>query len=262
MTTEQLISLLKTKLIGHPGIEHHILIDSTQNRAWNLAHAGIAEGAVVVAEEQNCGRGRYNRHWYSPKSQGLYFSTILRPAIPGQYLPFLSLAASIALHRVIKPLVQGAELTIRWPNDLLVCGKKVAGILLEVEFDNGSIPVVVLGIGINISQKQGEFPPYLRETATSLEWFSKSPIDKIHLLADILNQLDKIYGECQEGELSHLLKEWCLRSRFLGKHILVEQRDSRKIRGVVGGINTDGSIIVIQDNEKLVLTGGDVHILD
>jgi BirA family biotin operon repressor/biotin-[acetyl-CoA-carboxylase] ligase len=260
MNIGQIPSLLRTKIIGTHLIEHHDLLTSTQDRAWELVRSGVEEGVVVVADEQTCGRGRYYRKWYSPKGKGLYFSTILLPTIPQNYITFLPLAASIALHRAIEPLIKGNNLTIRWPNDLLASGKKIAGVLLEAQFLSRPTITVILGIGINISHGTKDFPSQIRETAISLEQISNSPIDRTELLAEVLNHFDKIYIMCQQCNLLPLLDEWHARSKFMGKHVHIRQPGGIEIEGFVHGANIDGSITIIRDGKKTIVTSGDVKI--
>ena len=199
--SQLLSSLLRTKIIGTHQIEHYQSLPSTQDRAWELAASGIREGAVVIAGKQTLGRGRYKRAWFSPKDKGLYFSILLRPNIPHNHITFLPLAAGIALHKAIKPIIMNSRMMIRWPNDILICGKKIAGILLEAQFLNGSATTVVLGIGINVKHEKNEFPMQIRESAASLEQFSNSKIDMTDLLAEVLNQFDKIYIMCRNLKL-------------------------------------------------------------
>lgn len=260
MNDRRLSRLLRTKIIGAHLIEYHDRLTSTQERAWELARSDVKEGAVVIADEQTYGRGRYDRKWHSPKDKGLYFSIILRPAVPQNYITFLSLAASIALHRAIEPLVKDCNLTIRWPNDLLASGKKIAGILLEAQFLSAPAITAILGIGINISHRTEDFPPQIREIAVSLEQLSASPIDRTELLAEALNQFDKIYLMCQKCNFPPLLQEWCTRSKFMGKHVHIKQPDGKEIKGLVHSVNVDGSITIIKDDKEIIVTAGDVEI--
>jgi len=138
--------------IGH-AINHHFRIDSTNTAAMVLAQEGAAHGTVVVAEEQTAGRGRFGREWYSEKSSGIYLSVILRPPFSPAAAPILTLMAGVATQQAASALT-GLSVDIRWPNDLLVNGKKVAGILTEMNAELGRLHAVVLGIGINVNHSE------------------------------------------------------------------------------------------------------------
>ena len=151
-------------VIGH-NIIHHFQIDSTNTVAMNLAQQGAQHGTVVVAEEQTAGRGRMGRTWYSEKCSGIYLSIILRPPLSPTAAPVLTLMAGVAAQHAVSATT-GLTVDIRWPNDLLVNGKKICGILTEMNAELGRLHAVVLGIGINVNHVQ--IPAELKSTATSL----------------------------------------------------------------------------------------------
>jgi len=259
MTAGKTSNQQRTKIVGTHLIEHHELLISTQNRAWELVKSGAEEGVVVIADEQTCGRGRYQRKWYSPAGKGLYFSIILYPAVPQNYITFLPLAASIALHRTVEPLIKGNNLTIRWPNDLIAHGKKIAGILLEAQFSSMTTVTVVLGIGINISHQIQDFPSHLRKTAISLGQSSNSRIGKNKLLAEVLNHFDEIYASFKKHDILPLLDEWHKRSKIKGRYVNIRKPGGVEINGFVHSANIDGSITLIQNGRKIIVTAGDVE---
>ena len=149
-------------------LRHFDTLQSTNVTAVAFAKAGAPEGTVIVAEQQDGGRGRMKRVWSSPKG-GLWFTIILRPQIDPQYVAQVTLAAGVAVAKVLRKLYESDDIRIKWPNDLLLNDKKVCGILSEMQLDeNGSIDYAVVGIGINVNLKLEDFPLELRDTATSL----------------------------------------------------------------------------------------------
>jgi len=186
-------SLLRAELgecsIGR-NIVHYFRTESTNAVALRLAAEGAEHGTVVVAEEQTAGRGRLGRAWYSEKASGIYTSVILRPPLPPTAAPVLTLMGGLAIQKAVSGST-GLAADIRWPNDVLIGGKKVCGILTEMSAEVDRLHAVVLGIGLNVNHSQ--MPPELEETATSLRMEAHRAISRVQVLVALLHELDRYY---------------------------------------------------------------------
>jgi BirA family transcriptional regulator, biotin operon repressor / biotin---[acetyl-CoA-carboxylase] ligase len=197
LTADDIRARLKTKLVGS-----EILVfeetASTNDVVEHLAKSGAREGLVVFAESQTRGRGRRGRTWISPRGKGLWFSVLLRPALPPTAASRITVAASVAVARAIRQSC-GVDARIKWPNDVIVNGKKLAGILTELRAEADEILLAILGIGIDVNCQREDFPSGLADTATSLELEMGSIQDRIALSALVLTALD----ECYRGALTN-----------------------------------------------------------
>jgi BirA family biotin operon repressor/biotin-[acetyl-CoA-carboxylase] ligase len=226
-------------------------IGSTNDVAASLAQTGNAEGAVVVADAQTSGRGRRGRTWFSPPGSGLYVSVVLAPgrarAAPERAMMLTTIAAGVALAEGIE-LVTGLAADIKWPNDLLVGRRKLAGILAEAigaggaatrEQPNGS---VVLGYGINV--RHAAFPPELGDRATALESELGRAIDRASLFAETLVALNRRYGDLLEGRFDAILDAWRARARgHRGARVSWDAGGTRS-SGITAGIDDRGALLV------------------
>ncbi|MDQ6630663.1 MAG: biotin--[acetyl-CoA-carboxylase] ligase, partial [Verrucomicrobiota bacterium] len=196
----------KTKIIGRD-IRVFEETTSTNDVMEKLARDGVQEGAVVFAESQTKGRGRLGRKWMSPPRQGLWFSILLRPDFLPQNTTQLTVAAATALARAIR-LQTNLTPEIKWPNDILICGKKVAGILTELRAELDHVKYVILGIGLDVNLRATEFPADLRKLATSLKIESGQHVNRAELAATILRELDLEYGKICSGQFPSVADEW------------------------------------------------------
>jgi BirA family transcriptional regulator, biotin operon repressor / biotin---[acetyl-CoA-carboxylase] ligase len=242
---------LKTKFLGQ-SIQYEDSVDSTQRVAHRLAYDQSMEGTVVVAEEQTLGRGRMDRKWYSPKYTGIWMSIILRPKIPLPKAPQLTLIAAVAVVQAIEELT---ELTpqIKWPNDILINGKKLTGILTELQAEADQINSVIIGMGINVNQALEDFPIELREIATSLAieqgvFFSRSSI-----IRSVLTNLEKLYILYLEKGFFPIKILWESYAISIGKTIKARTL-SNVIEGKALGITDDG-VLKIEDHS------GEIHYI-
>jgi BirA family biotin operon repressor/biotin-[acetyl-CoA-carboxylase] ligase len=180
---------------------------STNDVIEKLARDGVKEGVVVFAESQTRGRGRLGRKWMSPAHKGLWFSILLRPELSPQETTQLTVASATALRRAIQN-VTGFTAEIKWPNDLLIGGKKVAGILTEMSAEVDRVRHVILGIGVDVNQDAAEFPPELRKIATSLKIEAGEEISRAELAVEILRELDFDYARICGGKFAQVADEW------------------------------------------------------
>jgi BirA family biotin operon repressor/biotin-[acetyl-CoA-carboxylase] ligase len=256
-STERLArTLAPPKIIGRD-IRVFEETTSTNDVIEKLARDGVKEGAVVFAESQTKGRGRLGRKWMSPTHKGLWFSVLLRPKLRPQEATQLTVASATALRRAIKT-VTGLSADIKWPNDLLLGGKKVVGILTEMSAEADRVRHVILGIGVDVNQE--EFPAELRAIATSLKNESGGKICRAELAVEILRELDFDYARICGGKFSAVADEWETGCATLGKKVSV-QMGVRKIRGHAEALADDGALLVRTEHGHLErVIGGDVTL--
>jgi BirA family transcriptional regulator, biotin operon repressor / biotin---[acetyl-CoA-carboxylase] ligase len=245
------------------GTKLHYLaeIDSTNAYARQLAEQGANEGEVIIAEAQTRGRGRLGRNWVSPPFVNLYVSVILRPQLPPVHAPQLTLMAAVALADTIASFI-GTPPAIKWPNDILVGGKKLAGILTESSCDSERIEFVILGIGVNLNYPVELMPDVIRERATSILTLTKNNIEREAFLQRLIQDLDRCYGELEEVGFDSLALRWEAFFGLRGKGVRVEMTDHIMI-GTAKGIDRDGALIVEDDRgERQRIVAGDVFPLE
>jgi BirA family transcriptional regulator, biotin operon repressor / biotin---[acetyl-CoA-carboxylase] ligase len=236
-------------------------IDSTNVYARRLAEQGANEGEVIIAESQTRGRGRLGRNWVSPPFVNLYVSVILRPQLAPVHAPQLTLMAAVALADTIASFI-GTPPTIKWPNDILVGGKKLAGILTESSCDSERIEFVILGIGVNLNYPLAMMPEVIRERATSILALTKNNIEREAFLERLIQDLDRCYGELEERGFDSLALRWEAFFGLRGKGVRVETID-RIIIGTAKGIDRDGALVVEDDRgERQRIVAGDVFPLE
>ena len=242
-------------------LEFNKVTVSTNADAFHLAEEGAAEGTVVLADSQSGGKGRRGRIWASPAGVNLYCSVVLRPAIMPHEAPQLTFLSAVAVARAIE---HTTKLTpeIKWPNDLLIAGKKVAGLLNEMSAETDGINFVVLGIGVNLNMTARQFPPDLRQPATSLLIESGAQVDRSHFAVIMLNELDRLYSDFLTHGFAPVREEWQQRCNARGRRILVTDSGTECTAGMFAGIESDGALLLQTDDGQLQrITCGDVRIL-
>jgi len=246
-----------------PGLqESHYFSEtrSTQEEALLGGKSGAAIPSLWVSDYQTAGKGRRERTWESPRELGLYFSLLLRPNLPLDQSPLLTLAAGLGLARALKN--RGLEnLILKWPNDILVQKKKIAGILTEMVSDPKGMAFIVLGVGINVSQKLKDFSSEIREIAGSLEELSRGPWDRKILIKEaIIEILSEVQGLSEKGP-DYLLKRWELESGMLEKKISA-LLNGEEVIGEVKGLNPQGHLRILKsDGSELTLIAEDTALL-
>jgi BirA family biotin operon repressor/biotin-[acetyl-CoA-carboxylase] ligase len=232
---------------------------STNDIVDRLARDGVAEGIVVFAESQTKGRGRLGRTWVSPAGRGLWFSILLRPPLRPASATQLTVLSSVAVARAIERET-GLKPEIKWPNDIMLGGLKVAGILLELGAELDRIRHVVLGVGIDVNLTTEEFPPELREVATSLRIVAGRPLDRAALATAVVRELDHLYLRLKEGDFSEICDEWVRRCATLGRRVVIRIGD-RTIQGHAEALDEDGALLVRTEHGRLErIVGGDVTL--
>ena len=243
-------SLLRAELGDHPigrNIAHYFRTDSTNAVALQLAAEGAEHGTVVVAEEQTGGRGRLGRTWYSEKSSGIYTSIILRPPLAPVAAPVLTLMAGLAAQKATSS-VSGLAVDIRWPNDLMVNGKKVCGILTEMSAELDRLHAVVLGIGINVNHSV--MPAELINIATSLRIEAHRGISRVQVLVALLRELERHYQLLLANGNRAITERWEAASSFAhGKRVRVVTPAGEAL-GTTRGIDVSGALKVEYDDGR------------
>lgn len=247
---------LATNRLGKK-IHYFLKIDSTNSHARRLAEQGAQEGEVVIAERQTAGRGRLGREWISPAYVNLYCSVILRPKLPPVHAPQVTLMAAVALADAVASFIPVTP-TIKWPNDILVHGKKLAGILTESSCDSEHLEFVILGIGVNLNYPEELMPEAIRQRATSLLIAGRNTIRREAFVQRLIHDLDRCYGILEESGFGALAPRWEARFGLRDRRVRVEIMDA-VIFGRAKGIDRDGALIVEREDGDLQrVVAGDV----
>ncbi|MCE7792146.1 biotin--[Salipaludibacillus sp. CUR1] len=225
-------------------VVYHNSVTSTQTVAQQLANEGVSEGTVVVADEQTGGKGRLGRVWDSEKGSGVWMSLVLKPQIDFRKAPQLTLLTAVAVTRAIES-VSGLPLSIKWPNDLLVNGKKLCGILTEMQADPDRVQSVIIGIGLNVNH--GAFPEDLSEIATSMNIEAGKPFNRAEVIAAILNEFSWLYRTYLSQGFSLIKPLWEAHAVSIGKKI-VARSTAGTTEGYALGIDGEG-VLLLQDNQ-------------
>jgi BirA family biotin operon repressor/biotin-[acetyl-CoA-carboxylase] ligase len=236
-------------------------LGSTNTRARELAESGAAEGEIVIAESQTQGRGRLGRRWESPPLSNLYLSIVLRPGLPPKHAPQITLAAAVALVETVGSFLPRPPV-IKWPNDILIDGKKLAGILTEAACDTECVQYVILGIGLNLNYRAETMPETLRQRATSMADMAGENLSRETVLVRLIHDLDRCYGELEESGFAALRPRWETHFGLRGRRVRVELGD-QTIIGRAQGIDHEGALIVETDDEqRRSIIAGDVIPLE
>jgi BirA family biotin operon repressor/biotin-[acetyl-CoA-carboxylase] ligase len=226
-------------------------LDSTNTEAARQARRGAPEGLCVVAREQTAGRGRHERVWISPPGAGLYCSTLLRPQMELSAWPLLTLMAALAVHDALLEAC-GLCTDIKWPNDILACERKLAGILAETVETRDAGRACILGIGINLSESA--FPAELLERATSIEGLTGSAPDAERLLQALLRAIARRYEMLEAGARALTLEEWTARSSYAVGRTVRVSLDADAFEGTTRGLEPDGAL-------RVETTVGEIRII-
>ena len=238
--------------------------ESTNSEALAAGHQGAVPGTVIVADAQTGGRGRLNRSWLSLPGKGLYFSIILKPRLDPEHLPKVTLASGLALCKAVEAEYSLSP-KIKWPNDLLLDGRKFGGILTETESLAGSdsrhSPLVVVGVGLNLFFPDGGFPADLEGRATALSAHTDRKISAEMLLETCVVTIEKELQRLERGEFSEIREEWMQRDASPGKVLTWVTPQGRLVTGVSLGPDADG-VLRIRDGEGIIhnVLSGDVNL--
>ena len=253
---EALASLLRTRRFGR-ALRAYASVGSTNTEAAAWAAGGAPEGAVVLAELQTAGRGRMGRTWEARAGQNLTFSVVLRPPLPPERLGLLTLAASVAVAETVSAFTAPLEAGIKWPNDVLLEGRKCCGMLLESSFSGQKTPAVILGIGLNVNQDA--FPPALADRATSMLLATGRQTPRAPLLAALLTRLEQVYDRLVHDGGAALRQAYEARLAGLGRPATLYLAGTQTpVRGVLAGITETGALRVETGDGLRLFHAGEV----
>jgi BirA family biotin operon repressor/biotin-[acetyl-CoA-carboxylase] ligase len=255
---DDLLSLVRgTRVIGR---DVHVFQEtsSTNDVVDRLARDGVAQGAVVFAESQTKGRGRLGRKWVSPAGKGLWFSVLLRPELRPQDATQLTIIAATALARALRQYELAPR--IKWPNDILMGQRKLAGVLTELAAEIDRIRYVILGIGINVNAMPTDFPHDVRAIATSLRIETGAEIRRAELAAAIMRELDFDYDRLCRGEFASIADEWVEQCATLGQRVTIRVGE-RTVHGHAEALDDSGALLLRTTHGHLErIVGGDVTL--
>ena len=253
LNKSELLPLLRTSIIGK-NIIYFDDIDSTNVKAKELAQKNIEDGSLIIAEKQTLGSGRFNRKWISPIG-GLWFTLVLRPTIPPTEAPKITQIAAASIYKTLMDF--NISTTIKWPNDILINGKKLCGILAEMKCDMDSVHYLVLGIGMNINISKSDFDESTKSIATSLKIEYKKQFERSQILAAFLNHFETLYNKFLYNlDLSETISICREHSNIFGKQAKLITYNTEEIVTCIS-LSDTGDLIVKDStgNEKAVLAG-------
>jgi len=254
----EITSNLKTKIIGRQAY-YFDTIDSTQNQALKMADDAANNGSVIVASKQTGGRGRSGRKWISPKG-GIWLSIILQPKFDISVTTLFPIASALALSIAIEKTFS-IKPELKWPNDLTVNGKKLAGMLVDVSLESNRIENLVLGVGINFDVNVKQIEKALKGTPNFYGVASlnnqKKKVKPIQLIQSFLVELEKIYKSLTAKQTKKVISEWTLRSSTIGKNVELNTENG-KIKGKAVKIDEDGALVVSENNKIHRIIAGDI----
>ena len=256
LLAEEILYRLETNILRGP-ICHFETTVSTNDMAKTLGAQGAPEGTLVVAETQSAGRGRLGRSWHSPPGAGIYASLLLRPPLPPAELPQITLSAAVSVVRALTRSV-GVTPGIKWPNDLILRGKKLGGILTEMETESDQIRYLVVGLGLNINNP--DFPKELSSTATSLFREEGRSFPRVPILKTWLEEMEAIYLRFLARSFQEILEEWKQHSLTLGKYVAVRQ-GTQHLEGLALEVAADGALLLeTARGEVIKVTSGEIAL--
>jgi len=245
---------LNTRFIGRK-IHYFDYLSSTMDLAMQLGMDGAPGGTLVLAESQTKGRGRLGRGWFSPKYKGIYLSLLLRPAILPSGSPLLTLLSAVSICEAVKKAV-GLELQIKWPNDVLLHNKKLAGILTEMNAEVDKVNFVVIGIGLNVNNDKKSLIPQ----AASLKEAAGQPVSRVLLLQELLRRIENNYFLLEDKGARVIVDRWRSLSLTLGRRVKIYYQH-KHIEGSAVDVDEDGTLLIRKDSGLIqkVSSGDVVH---
>jgi BirA family transcriptional regulator, biotin operon repressor / biotin---[acetyl-CoA-carboxylase] ligase len=251
--------LLTTQFVGRP-LLYTYETDSTNSLAAQHAQAGAAQGTTIVADTQSAGRGRLHREWHSPPGTSLYFSIILRPAVAPALVAQLPMVAAVALLQALDRHAPDIGAGVKWPNDILVGGRKLCGILCESEAETDIVHHVIIGMGVNVNTP--EFPPELADVATSLRMETGGDASRPELLADVLSAFEGAYSSWLEAQNLEPFLPFLVDRSLITNRTVTVQNVRGEIRGQVSGISAEGGLLLETAEGTVTVVSGDVTLSD
>lgn len=257
LTATEIAYGLKTKSIAR-NIFAYKAVKSTNDLAAEMAEGGQPEGTIVVADQQTKGRGRLGRRWYSPEGTGIYLSIVLKPEFPTEMAPAVSVLTAVALADTLVKY-NPDDVRIKWPNDVLIGGRKVAGILTELAAEREKINHIIIGVGINVNQAAGDFPEEIRHLATSVRRSVKKKVRRVDLLQSFLANFEKEYAGYKRSGLKKSHAKIRKYSSLIGHEITIRSGRHEETGRAVD-IDVDGRLVLERDGVKSLINAGEVTV--
>lgn len=259
LNQEKLKRSLDGKFIGHQ-LYYYDEIGSTNDEAFRLGLAGAPEGTALIANRQSAGKGRMQRVWHSPADSNIYTSIILRPQIDPARAPQISILAGVAAADVLESYCPD-RIKLKWPNDILINGKKVCGILSQAKTTASEVDFIVLGIGINVNIRYGKFPKEISNLATSLAIETGGEISRPELIISLYEKLTKWYKQLLQDGFCKVKEKWLSLTPMIGEHVHVIFGEEA-VNGKAIGLDEDGSLILLTaENKEIKVSAGDATIV-
>lgn len=239
-------------------IRHHKTIGSTNSMAYDLGEQGEQNGVLVLAEEQSAGKGRMKRKWESVRYKGIYLSLLLRPEIKASFLPRFTIFSAVCCTKAIIEET-GLETKIKWPNDILIGPKKVAGILTELKTSEDIVKFLIIGIGINVNHLHADFSEETKKKSTSLLIESHQPVSRESLIIKLLLLMNDFYSDLFSHNFTKILDEWKMYSPY-HENVAVTVMDGEKsYQAITRGVTEDGELLIEDEkNQKRKLSFGEL----
>ena len=248
---------LRSQLLGRH-LYHFYKVDSTNAFASRLLEHDrkVADGTIILAESQTAGRGRLGRSWHSEPETGLYFTVVLRPTVPPSLAPLFTLATAVAMHNAIERDTR-VDVDIKWPNDLLVGGKKICGILAEIQAEVDMVKTLIIGVGVNVNHRQ--LPDDISDRATSLRIASGRIQSRIEIFAEFVEEFEGLYRQFEQSGPANIIEQWTRHSSFAQGRKIEINDGVRTVSGVTRGLNPLGALRVEQKGGQIEeIYSGDV----
>ncbi len=238
----------------------HKTVDSTNTIALKLAEEGVKEGAVVIADSQFRGRGRLGRSWLSPPGVNVYMSIVLRPNMEPRFATLLTIMASVGSATALRKAT-GLDITVKWPNDLLVSEKKMGGILTETRMDSKRIEYAVTGIGINVNMDSYALPDVVKEVSTSIRIETGEIFSRTKTIIEVLNELNAVYDVLKRKGYHEILSRWKQLTSTLGRNVEIVL-GNETLKGLAESVTDEGMLIVrLPSGASRVIQYGDLTLL-
>ena len=261
MTKKRLQELCEQGRVADHPLRYLAETDSTNRQALDLGREGGPTGMVIVAAHQSAGRGRLGKTWLSSPSDGLYFSLLLRPNLPLEELAKITLTAGVAVAEALEPLCR-ERIMLKWPNDIIIGQRKCGGILAEADISNVDDPMVVLGIGLNLQQPSGGYPPEIADRAGALADFCEASLDSGSVLEDLVVNIDRVLAELEQHDWPEIRRRWQQRDITKAKRLTWLTAKGEVINGVSQGIDKEGLLFIRDDNSTHhEVLSGDVQLV-
>src|SRR5262245_37647414 len=240
---------LNSTFLGR-SLHHFYDVDSTNLFASRLLTHGhkVPEGTVIIAESQTAGRGRLGRSWHSEREAGIYFSMVLFPKAPPSLAPLFTLATAVAMHNAVERYT-GLDIDIKWPNDLLIGGKKFCGVLSEIQAEVDLVKTMIIGVGVNANHER--FPEAIADRATSLRMASGRIQSRLEILLEFLEEFENIYMELERKGPRSVIDQWTRFSSFANGRKIEIHDGVRKIAGITRGLNPLGALRIEQTGGRI-----------